>query len=290
MGTVAANPSSISYDISKYDATSFSTYVGIDRTAIPTDDRYANVEKVEILIDDDITYSSSTDHPDGIKYNTPAIKINVPIPTGSRKLKLKSYSGEYTWGDELVFAGAYFIAKGAFKNPNDFDPAPKRREISNTNPLLMMPLYANGNEYNKGNDSFWGGDTLTGKWRNIDPELKQYTVIQLHPDDLPKRPGVAQEFYEHILKEAQNYINPDTGENEPIPVVLTVYTAGNQPHYTSAHWISMDWIDRMYERYSSLQGIFSTENYWVWADNVESNAAEYLKISAKHGGYFIWSE
>ncbi|WP_330873036.1 glycoside hydrolase family 98 domain-containing protein, partial [Streptococcus suis] len=102
--------------------------------------------------------------------------------------------------------------------------------------------------------------------------------------------GVAQDFYEKILEQAQNYVNPTTGQNEPIPVILTVYTAGNQSHYTAAHWITMEWIDRMYEKYSCLQGIFSTENYWVWAGNVESNAAEYLKLSARHGGYFIWSE
>ncbi|MBS8115337.1 glycosyl hydrolase family 98, partial [Streptococcus suis] len=81
-----------------------------------------------------------------------------------------------------------------------------------------------------------------------------------------------------------------SGENGPSAVLGGVYTAGNQSHYTAAHWITMEWIDRMYEKYSCLQGIFSTENYWVWAGNVESNAAEYLKLSARHGGYFIWSE
>ncbi|WP_044981285.1 hypothetical protein, partial [Streptococcus suis] len=72
---------------------------------------------------------------------------------GARSIRLNSYSGQQTWGDELVLAGAYFVASGQFRNPNDFEPAPKRREISNTSPLLMMPLYANGSEYSKGNYS-----------------------------------------------------------------------------------------------------------------------------------------
>lgn len=46
----------------------------------------------------------------------------------------------------------------------------------------------------------------------------------------------------------------------------------------------------MYEEYTCLQGIFCTENYWVWASGIESMAAQYLEVSAKHGGLFIWSE
>ncbi|MDS2370270.1 glycoside hydrolase family 98 domain-containing protein, partial [Streptococcus pneumoniae] len=81
-------------------------------------------------------------------------------------------------------------------------------------------------EFNQGKYTFWGGDTLTGKWENIPDDLKPYTVIQLHPDDLPKRDGAARDFYEHMLEEAAKYVNPKTGKNEPIPVILTVYTAG----------------------------------------------------------------
>ncbi|AIG43443.1 TPA: NPCBM/NEW2 domain-containing protein [Streptococcus suis] len=290
LGTIAAGPSTIQYDISGAGVSRFTTFVGLDRSAGHSDNRYANIEKFEIEVDGTVIYSTLNEYPNGFNYDTPAIKVDVEIPEGARSIRLNSYSGQQTWGDELVLAGAYFVASGQFRNPNDFEPAPKRREISNTSPLLMMPLYANGSEYNKGNYSFWGEDTLVGKWENIDPELKPYTVIQVHPDDLPHRAGVAQDFYEKILEQAQNYVNPTTGQNEPIPVVLTVYTAGNQSHYTAAHWITMEWIDRMYEKYSCLQGIFSTENYWVWAGNVESNAAEYLKLSARHGGYFIWSE
>ena len=52
----------------------------------------------------------------------------------------------------------------------------------------------------------------------------------------------------------------------------------------------MDWIEGMYKKYTCLHGLFCTENYWVWASGIETQAAEYLTISAKYGGYFIWSE
>lgn len=46
----------------------------------------------------------------------------------------------------------------------------------------------------------------------------------------------------------------------------------------------------MYQKYPCLQGIFCTENYWVWASGIEAMAAQYLELSAKYGGYFIWAE
>lgn len=169
-------------------------------------------------------------------------------------------------------------------------PAQKRREISNEHPLMIIPLYAHGPKYERGEYGFWGDDTLTGKWETVPDDLKPYTVIELHPDDLPKREGTASDFYEHYLEEAQNYIDPKTGKNEPIPVVLTVFTAGNAAEYTATHWLTTEWIDQMYTKYSCLQGIFSTENYWVWTANLENMAAKYLELSAKHGGFFIWAE
>lgn len=53
------------------------------------------------------------------------------------------------------------------------------------------------------------------------------------------------------------------------------------PYYTSAHWLSTSWIDKMYQKYPNLHGIFSTENYWIWANDIENKAADYLKVSAK---------
>ena len=83
-------------------------------------------------------------------------------------------------------------------------------------------------------------DIFRGIWEEVPDDLKPYTVIELHPDDLPKRDGAVQDFYEHFLKEAQNHVDPETKESDPIPIVLTVYTAGNQSYYTAAHWITND--------------------------------------------------
>lgn len=197
-------------------------------------------------------------------------------------------------GRRSCFADAFVTATGEFppaeEVPEDWEPVEKRREVSNEQPLLMMPLYAHGPKYEAGEYAFWGDDTLIEKWEGIPDELKPYSVMELHPDDLPKNTESAADFYEYFLEIAQNYVNPKTNKNEPIPIVLTVYTAGNEPHYTAAHWLTPEWIEEMYQKYSSLHGLFSTENYWVWTSTVEKNAAEYLKLSAKHGGFFIWSE
>lgn len=294
LGTIANDPSSISYNITGAGVEHFSTYLGIDQSANAEDPRYAHVEKFEIAVDGKVLYSTIDEYPDGIGYKDAAIKVNIDIPEGAELFELRSYAGEETWGDEAVFAAAKFKATGEFppaeEIPDDWEPADKRREISNEQPLLMMPLYAHGPKYENGDYAFWGDDTFIEKWESIPDELKPYTVMELHPDDLPKDETSAEDFYEHYLEIAQNYVNPKTNKNEPIPVVLTVYTAGNLSEYTAAHWLTTEWIDEMYENYSSLQGLFSTENYWIWTDTVESNAADYLELSAKHGGYFIWAE
>ena len=292
LGTVAAYPSEITYNINGAGVSEFKAHIGIDRSANYQAAGHAIVEKIEILADDTILYSSQEDYPEGILYTTPAIRVDVEVPENASMLHLKCYAGEQTWADEIVYADAKVVAEGPFIDPDAWEPEEKRREISNQVPLMMIPLYANGEKYAQAERqyTFWGDDTLTGKWEEVPDDLKPYTVIELHPDDLPKQNGSAADFYEHYLEEAQNYVNPKTGENEPIPLVLTVYTAGNQYYYTAAHWLTTAWIEEMYEQYSCLQGIFCTENYWVWASGIENMAAEYLTISAKHGGYFIWSE
>ena len=292
IGTVAAYPSVISYDISGAGVSKFKAFVGIDRTGTPLDSNYAHVDKIEVIVDEEVIYSSEKDYPDGISYETEGIYLDLDISENASTFQLKSYAGEYTWADEVVYADAKFMAGGTFVDPDAWQPAEKRREISNTSPLMMIPLYANGETYSQSEKEygFWGDDTLSGKWEEVPDDLKPYTVIELHPDDLPKRDGAVQDFYEHFLKEAQNHVDPETKESDPIPIVLTVYTAGNQSYYTAAHWITNDWIEEMYRNYSCLQGLFCTENYWVWASGIESRCADYLTISAKYGGYFIWSE
>lgn len=289
IGTVAASPSVITYNIEGAKVSKFHAYFGIDASA-GTQEGYANVERIEAVVDDMILYSTQEQYPDGISARTEAIEVNLDIPENAKQFQLKSYAGEQTWGDEVVYADAKFTASGTFQKPEEWMPASKRREVSNEHPLMIIPLYAHGPKYERGEYGFWGDDTLTGKWETVPDDLKPYTVIELHPDDLPKKEGTASDFYQHYLEEAQNYINPKTGKNEPIPVVLTVFTAGNAAEYTATHWLTTEWIDQMYTKYSCLQGIFSTENYWVWTANLENMAANYLELSAKHGGFFIWAE
>lgn len=57
LGTVAASPSDIVYNITGAEVTSFSCYLGIDRTANHSLEKHAMVEKVEITADDEILYS-----------------------------------------------------------------------------------------------------------------------------------------------------------------------------------------------------------------------------------------
>ena len=289
IGTVAASPSVITYNIEGAKVSKFHAYFGID-AGTGAQEGYANVEKIEAVVDDTVLYTTQEQYPNGISVRTEAIEVNLDIPENAKQFQLKSYAGEQTWGDEVVYADAKFTASGTFQKPGEWVPAQKRREISNEHPLMIIPLYAHGPKYERGEYGFWGDDTLTGKWETVPDDLKPYTVIELHPDDLPKREGTASDFYEHYLEEAQNYIDPKTGKNEPIPVVLTVFTAGNAAEYTATHWLTTEWIDQMYTKYSCLQGIFSTENYWVWTANLENMAAKYLELSAKHGGFFIWAE
>lgn len=289
IGTVAASPSVITYNIEGAKVSKFHAYFGIDASA-GTQEGYANVERIEAVVDDMILYSTQEQYPDGISARTEAIEVNLDIPENAKQFQLKSYAGEQTWGDEVVYADAKFTASGTFQKPEEWMPASKRRAVSNEHPLMIIPLYAHGPKYERGEYGFCGDDTLTGKWETVPDDLKPYTVIELHPDDLPKKEGTASDFYQHYLEEAQNYINPKTGKNEPISVVLTVFTAGNAAEYTATHWLTTEWIDQMYTKYSCLQGIFSTENYWVWTANLENMAANYLELSAKHGGFFIWAE
>ncbi|MGY3724519.1 NPCBM/NEW2 domain-containing protein [Granulicatella balaenopterae] len=288
LGTIASQPSSVIYDISTVNASEFHTFVGLDRTASGHLENYATIEKIEVKLDGKVVYSTLDSYPNGIDYHTPAIPIFIEIPKGTQTLELNAYAGRETWGDEVDFADAYIIADK--KENSEVISNQKRREISNESPLMMIPLYANGSAYEQGNYEFWGEDTLYGKWESIPEDIKPYVVIELHPDDLPKRDGSAADFYEHFLKLAKNHINPQTQEKEPIPIIITTFTAGNVNYYTATHWLTFDWIEQMYKKYDNLQGLFCTENYWVWTNNVESNAAKYLELSAKYGGYFIWSE
>lgn len=292
LGTVAT--SVITYDISGAGVTGFSSYIGLGLHATYSPEtNHGLVEGVEVVVDGEVLQRIEAPKHDGVL-------VEVEVPKDARVFQLKCYSGTETWADEIVYADAKFYATGEFKDPDNWTPAPMRREVSNEKPLMIIPLYAKGTVYKQEQPKyeFWGDDTLVEKWEAVPDDLKPYTVIELHPDDLPnlsedpynQRETAAKDFYEHFLEIAQNHKDPKTGEADPIPLILTVFTAGNSKQYTAASWIDLPWIEEMYMKYSCLQGIFSTENYWVWTGGLESQAARYLELSAKYGGYFIWSE
>ncbi|MGC4431393.1 NPCBM/NEW2 domain-containing protein, partial [Streptococcus suis] len=97
LGTIAAGPSTIQYDISGAGVSRFTTFVGLDRSAGHSDNRYANIEKFEIEVDGTVIYSTLNEYPNGFNYDTPAIKVDVEIPEGARSIRLNSYSGQQTW-------------------------------------------------------------------------------------------------------------------------------------------------------------------------------------------------
>ena len=106
IGTVADYPSTISYGIANKGFSKFSSYVGIDQSANSKRSDHAFVEKVEIEIDGNIVYSSLEKHAQGLRIDTQADFITVNVPENAKTLTLKSYAGEHTWGDEVVFADA----------------------------------------------------------------------------------------------------------------------------------------------------------------------------------------
>lgn len=102
LGTVANNPSVISYNITGAGVNEFSTYLGIDRSANATDPKYGLIEKFEIVVDNQILYTTITEYPEGLSFNMPAIKVDLDIPKDAKLLQLKSYAGKQTWADEAV--------------------------------------------------------------------------------------------------------------------------------------------------------------------------------------------
>ena len=166
------------------------------------------------------------------------------------------------------------------------EPGPEKRiKINNENPLLIMPLYGKSYDANTDTAVLDWGDTLVGRWNAVPDDLKNNAVIELH---LGGKIGLNEEdghtaaaFYENQLKVA---------EENNIPIVMVVATAGQQPWYTGVANLSTEWIDSMFKEYTCLKGIMSTENYWTDYNKVANMGEEYLKIAHENGGYFIWSE
>lgn len=164
-------------------------------------------------------------------------------------------------------------------------PSVKRLTVDNKHPLLIMPLY--GKSYNANTDTAeldWG-DSLVGRWNAVPEDLKSNAIIELH---VGGKIGLhesdahsAKAFYENQLKVAQ--------END-IPILMVVATAGQQAIYTGVANMTPEWVDSMFKKYSCLKGVMSTENYWTSWQRVADVGADYLKVAYDNGGFFLWSE
>lgn len=121
LGTVAGPgnvPAVITYDLRGAEVSEFSTYLGIDRSATYGPQSARDV-KVEVVVDNQVLYTTAHDYPNGLDYNTDAVKVTVNIPATAQKFELKAYAGEKQWSDELCFADAKFKATGTFRTPED---------------------------------------------------------------------------------------------------------------------------------------------------------------------------
>lgn len=151
-----------------------------------------------------------------------------------------------------------------------------RTRISNTSPLLLSAVYGNTP------DSLWWGNTLEGAWSAVPDDIKPYAAIELHPAKvckptscIPKDTPELRAWYKHMLDEAQLL---------GIPVFLVIMSAGER------QTVPAEWLAEQFETYSVLRGAMNIENYWIYNDDLPTNAAKYLEVCARYGGHFIWHD
>ncbi len=158
-----------------------------------------------------------------------------------------------------------------------------RKVVDNAHPLLMLPVY--GKEYSPSGSELDWGDTLVGRWRQVPDDLKPFAAIELHAGG---RIGVGEYDSRTVKLFYQQQL--EIAKANQIPIILVVATAGQQTQYTGVAGLDRDWLEEMYSTYPNMIGIMSTENYWTSWQRVAERGSEFLEISARYGGYFIWSE
>lgn len=169
----------------------------------------------------------------------------------------------------------------------------KRRTINNENPLMISTAYSD-DVYAIGQTkepTLQGYNTVSGRCRAIPEDLKKYTTMLLHTNNLrqfsPQHIGQAniQAFFEHGLQICY--------ENNTSAMLVGI-SASATPG--GAHWYplrDMDygWLDLMYRMYPNMEGTLNTENYWSGApEAVAVNSARQLEMAHKYGGYFVWAD
>ena len=155
----------------------------------------------------------------------------------------------------------------------------QRLEISNEEPLLIVPVYCQ--RYNANETEMQWGDTLLGRWNSIPDDIKPYAIMQIHAGACEYYTDAVMRFYEQQL---------DIAEEHGIPCMIVTATAGLQPYWTSTSEITNEWLEEAMQKYDCLKGFIITENYWTDYNKVATAAADHLRIAAENGGYVIWYE
>lgn len=177
----------------------------------------------------------------------------------------------------LVVLSIMIAPKTIFAQEAQENKAPMRMTINNENPLLLSPLY--GNDESNG---IWWNNTLEGAWNAIPEDIKPHAAIELHPAKvckptscIPRDSETLRAWYVSMLDKAQE-LN--------IPVFLVIMSAGER------NTVPVEWLDAQFAKYSVLKGVLNIENYWIYNDQLAPHSADYLKVCAKYGGYFIWHD
>lgn len=202
-------------------------------------------------------------------------------------------------GETLMNLSVY-----GYKNESDVQEYSKRRVIDNAHPMFFEAAYCSDiyTTYQKDPAQLQGWNTIAGRWNTIDDDLKDYTVLSMHLNNLYPysnhnvgQSGL-QDYYENCLQQAY-----EVGE-KGIPTALMLINASDVPNvsetapgsavdYNPTKDVDMQWVDLMFRMYPNMQGVFSTESFWSGAHGEVAEAtAKMLRIADSHGGFLLWSE
>lgn len=201
-------------------------------------------------------------------------------------------------GETLMNLSVY-----GYRNESDVQEYSKRRVIDNAHPMFFEAAYCSDiyTTYQKDPAQLQGWNTIAGRWNTIDDDLKDYTVLSMHLNNLYPysnhnvgQSGL-QDYYENCLQQAY-----EVGEG--IPTALMLINASDVPNvsetapgsavdYNPTKDVDMQWVDLMFRMYPNMQGVFSTESFWSGAHGEVAEAtAKMLRIADSHGGFLLWSE
>ena len=190
----------------------------------------------------------------------------VKVSVNANEIKVEALAA----GEAVVTISMGSVKKELPVKVSDGSLPPKRLEISNEKPLLIVPVYCQ--VYNAVETEMQWGDTLVGRWESIPEDIKPYAVMQIHPG---RAGNNVRAFYEQQLKIADEH---------DIPVMLITAEGGN------VNISDTNWLQAQYDKYDVLKGFIIAENYWTNYKRVAAAVGSHMKVAAENGGYVIWYE